>query len=171
MILVRRLGHRWQGILSGNYSRSHAKDGEPKRLDSMQLQPLNERNLAIADAVGNAANKLSVTPSQVAFAWIISRGVIAIAGARKSKQMKDTLASVDLGLPDAIVYELDAVSEFELGHPYSMLQWDKRGVAAGKRVQAMGGAKNHGIVMPDAGLDMVVNDLAGRLSAAPVTDA
>jgi malonate-semialdehyde dehydrogenase (acetylating)/methylmalonate-semialdehyde dehydrogenase len=37
----------------------------------------------------------------------------------------------------------------------------KRGVDAGKRVQAMGGAKNHGIVMPDADLDQVVNDLAG----------
>jgi malonate-semialdehyde dehydrogenase (acetylating)/methylmalonate-semialdehyde dehydrogenase len=37
----------------------------------------------------------------------------------------------------------------------------KRGVAAGKRVQAMGGAKNHGIVMPDADLDQVVNDLCG----------
>ena len=37
----------------------------------------------------------------------------------------------------------------------------KRGVAAGKRVQAMGGAKNHGIVMPDADMDQVVNDLSG----------
>ncbi len=37
----------------------------------------------------------------------------------------------------------------------------KRGVDNGKRVQAMGGAKNHGIVMPDADLDQVVNDLAG----------
>jgi malonate-semialdehyde dehydrogenase (acetylating)/methylmalonate-semialdehyde dehydrogenase len=37
----------------------------------------------------------------------------------------------------------------------------QRGVAAGKRVQAMGGAKNHGIVMPDADLDQVVNDLTG----------
>jgi len=36
-----------------------------------------------------------------------------------------------------------------------------RGTAAGKRVQAMGGAKNHGIVMPDADLDQVVADLAG----------
>jgi malonate-semialdehyde dehydrogenase (acetylating)/methylmalonate-semialdehyde dehydrogenase len=36
-----------------------------------------------------------------------------------------------------------------------------RGVAAGKRVQAMGGAKNHGIIMPDADLDQVVNDLTG----------
>ncbi|MBA3676582.1 MAG: CoA-acylating methylmalonate-semialdehyde dehydrogenase [Sphingosinicella sp.] len=36
-----------------------------------------------------------------------------------------------------------------------------RGTANGKRVQAFGGAKNHGIVMPDADLDMVVNDLTG----------
>jgi malonate-semialdehyde dehydrogenase (acetylating)/methylmalonate-semialdehyde dehydrogenase len=36
-----------------------------------------------------------------------------------------------------------------------------RGTAHGKRVQAFGGAKNHGIVMPDADLDQVVNDLTG----------
>ena len=43
-----------------------------------------------------------------------------------------------------------------------------RGVAAGKRVQAMGGAKNHGIVMPDADLDQVVNDLAGAAFGSAV---
>ena len=37
----------------------------------------------------------------------------------------------------------------------------QRGWANGKRVQAMGGAKNHGVVMPDADLDQVVRDLAG----------
>lgn len=37
----------------------------------------------------------------------------------------------------------------------------QRGAAAGKRVQAMGGAKNHGIVLPDANLDQVVDDLCG----------
>ncbi|OCC23403.1 methylmalonate-semialdehyde dehydrogenase (acylating) [Croceicoccus estronivorus] len=36
-----------------------------------------------------------------------------------------------------------------------------RGGAAGKRVQAMGGAKNHGVIMPDADLDQVVTDLVG----------
>jgi len=35
------------------------------------------------------------------------------------------------------------------------------GAANGKRVQAMGGAKNHGVVLPDADLDQVVKDLAG----------
>lgn len=51
------------------------------------------------------------------------------------------------------------------------------GTAHGKRVQAMGGAKNHGIVMPDADLDQTVKDLAGaaygsageRCMALPVT--
>lgn len=37
----------------------------------------------------------------------------------------------------------------------------RRGTENHKRVQAMGGAKNHGIVMPDADLDQVVKDLTG----------
>ncbi len=35
------------------------------------------------------------------------------------------------------------------------------GAAHGKRIQAMGGAKNHGIIMPDADLDQVVKDIVG----------
>jgi malonate-semialdehyde dehydrogenase (acetylating)/methylmalonate-semialdehyde dehydrogenase len=35
------------------------------------------------------------------------------------------------------------------------------GTANGKRVQAMGGAKNHGIIMPDADMDQAVKDLVG----------
>ncbi len=35
------------------------------------------------------------------------------------------------------------------------------GATHGKRVQAMGGAKNHGIVLPDADLDQTVKDLVG----------
>jgi malonate-semialdehyde dehydrogenase (acetylating)/methylmalonate-semialdehyde dehydrogenase len=36
-----------------------------------------------------------------------------------------------------------------------------RGTAHGKRVQAMGGAKNHAVIMPDADLDQVTNELIG----------
>src|SRR5665213_2075853 len=35
------------------------------------------------------------------------------------------------------------------------------GTAHGKRVQAMGGAKNHGIILPDADLDAAVKDIIG----------
>lgn len=37
------------------------------------------------------------------------------------------------------------------------------GTAHGKRVQALGGAKNHAIIMPDADLDMTVNALMGAV--------
>ncbi|HEY3696049.1 CoA-acylating methylmalonate-semialdehyde dehydrogenase [Phenylobacterium sp.] len=36
-----------------------------------------------------------------------------------------------------------------------------RGTANGKRVQAMGGAKNHGLILPDADLDQAVKDIVG----------
>src|SRR5271170_272578 len=35
------------------------------------------------------------------------------------------------------------------------------GTAHGKRVQAMGGAKNHGVILPDADLDQAVRELIG----------
>jgi len=42
-----------------------------------------------------------------------------------------------------------------------------RGAASGKRMQCMGGAKNHGIILPDAALDQVVADaLAGAFGSA-----
>jgi len=36
-----------------------------------------------------------------------------------------------------------------------------KGAASGKRIQAMGGAKNHAIVLPDADLDATANELMG----------
>ena len=42
-----------------------------------------------------------------------------------------------------------------------------RGAGEGKRVQCMGGAKNHGVILPDADLDQVVADvLAGAFGSA-----
>jgi malonate-semialdehyde dehydrogenase (acetylating)/methylmalonate-semialdehyde dehydrogenase len=36
-----------------------------------------------------------------------------------------------------------------------------RGAATGKRMQCMGGAKNHGIILPDADLDQAIPDILG----------
>ena len=65
-------------------------------------------------------------------------------------------AMVDAILDHPAISAVSFVGSSDIAHyVYS------RGVAAGKRVQAMGGAKNHGIVMPDADLDQVVHDLSG----------
>jgi malonate-semialdehyde dehydrogenase (acetylating)/methylmalonate-semialdehyde dehydrogenase len=67
----------------------------------------------------------------------------------------------DKEMVDAILDEPDIKAVSFVGSSDIAHYVYRRGVAAGKRVQAMGGAKNHGIVMPDADLDQVVADLSG----------
>jgi aryl-alcohol dehydrogenase-like predicted oxidoreductase len=111
------------GILSGKYT-GDAKPEGPSRLDSMQLQPLDERNRRIAVAVVAIAARLGITPAQLALAWVIARGVIPIVGATTPQQIRENMASVDVVLDAAVIAELDAASAFDLGHPYSMLHWE-----------------------------------------------
>lgn len=111
------------GILTGKYTRDTSPDGA-KRMDSMQLQPLDDRNRRIAEALDAIADRIGAKPSQVALAWIIARGVIPIVGATKPAQLRDNLVSVDLSLDLETIAELDAASAIDLGHPYSMVGWD-----------------------------------------------
>ncbi|HWH22522.1 MAG TPA: CoA-acylating methylmalonate-semialdehyde dehydrogenase [Allosphingosinicella sp.] len=67
----------------------------------------------------------------------------------------------DKEMVDAILDEEDIKAISFVGSSDIAQYIYSRGTANGKRVQAFGGAKNHGIVMPDADLDQVVNDLAG----------
>ena len=67
----------------------------------------------------------------------------------------------DKEMVDAILDEEDIKAVSFVGSSDIAQYIYSRGTQNGKRVQAFGGAKNHGIVMPDADLDQVVNDLAG----------
>ena len=114
------------GILSGKYTATTAtgqSDG-PKRLDSMQLQPLDERNRTIATALVEQATKLEVKPAQLALAWVLARGAIPIAGATRKQQMIENMEAAALDVPSEILDALDAVSAPDWGHPYSMLEWE-----------------------------------------------
>ncbi len=64
--------------------------------------------------------------------------------------------SVDALLKHELIRAVSFVGSSDIAHyVYQM------GAVHGKRVQAMGGAKNHGIIMPDADLDQVVKDIVG----------
>ena len=111
------------GILSGKYTRAAKAEGL-RRMDSMQLQPLDDRNRRIAEAVDALAERLGVRPAQVALAWLIAAGVIPVVGATSAQQMSENLGALDLDLAPADLAELNAASAFDAGHPYSMLSWD-----------------------------------------------
>ncbi|ODT89967.1 CoA-acylating methylmalonate-semialdehyde dehydrogenase [Phenylobacterium sp. SCN 70-31] len=65
-------------------------------------------------------------------------------------------AAVDAILDHPDIKAVSFVGSSDIAHyVYS------RGTAAGKRVQAMGGAKNHGIILPDADLEQATKDIIG----------
>ncbi|MDP3784171.1 MAG: aldo/keto reductase [Sphingopyxis sp.] len=111
------------GILTGKYTRGASTDGS-KRMDSMQLQPLDDRNRAIAEAVDKIADGIGVTSSQLALAWMMARGVVPIVGATCADQLTESLAAAEIALSDDTLKALDAASAFDAGHPYNMLEWD-----------------------------------------------
>ena len=65
-------------------------------------------------------------------------------------------SAVDAILAHPLIRAVSFVGSSDIAHYVY-----RTGTAHGKRVQAMGGAKNHGIVLPDADLDQVVKDLSG----------
>ncbi len=65
-------------------------------------------------------------------------------------------AAVDAILTHPLVHAVSFVGSSDIAHYVY-----QTGAAHGKRVQAMGGAKNHGVVLADADMDQVVRDLTG----------
>ncbi|AAK24245.1 CoA-acylating methylmalonate-semialdehyde dehydrogenase [Caulobacter vibrioides] len=65
-------------------------------------------------------------------------------------------SAVDAILTHPLIRAVSFVGSSDIAHYVY-----QTGTAHGKRVQAMGGAKNHGIVLPDADMDQVVKDLSG----------
>ncbi|WP_296816515.1 aldehyde dehydrogenase family protein, partial [Brevundimonas sp.] len=64
--------------------------------------------------------------------------------------------AVDAILTHPLVRAVSFVGSSDIAHYVY-----RTGAEHGKRVQAMGGAKNHGIVLPDADMDQVIKDLTG----------
>src|SRR3990167_10627696 len=85
------------------------------------------------------------------------------AGANLGMDLKGVLNVVhgDKVAVDAILTHPDIAAVSFVGSSDIAQYVYQTGTAHGKRVQAMGGAKNHGIVLPDADLDQVVKDLSG----------
>jgi aryl-alcohol dehydrogenase-like predicted oxidoreductase len=110
------------GVLSGKYTRGGDNDSLRKR-GNEERGRVSEQGLAVARAVDRIADGLGATSSQVAVAWIASRGYryIPIVGARKPEQILDVMKAADLKLPAEAVRELDTLTAVELGFPHDFL--------------------------------------------------
>jgi diketogulonate reductase-like aldo/keto reductase len=85
-----------------------------------------DRSLQIARAVGEVAQEVGRSASQVALAWLRAQhnSIIPILGARKLSQLQDNLGCLDLVLSPAQLQHLNEVSQIELGVPHDFLSRD-----------------------------------------------
>ena len=110
------------GVLTGKYAGKAGQEAHSR--GEMGNSQLTERNLRIADEVGEVARELGCTCSQVALAWVRQRPfgvVIPILGARTVAQLKDNLGCLEVTLSPEQVSRLERVSEVELGFPHDFL--------------------------------------------------
>ncbi|MGW2459886.1 aldo/keto reductase [Streptomyces sp. NPDC001761] len=120
------------GVLTGKYSRADltgadvgAGDGT-RRSFNVALGTVTERNLAIADVVGEVAEETGRSPAQIALAWTLRNpGVTApIIGARTRAQLKDNLGALEVDFTAAQLARLDQISAVSLGYPHDLLAGD-----------------------------------------------
>ncbi len=89
---------------------------------------------------------------------------VALAGLLKQAGLPDGVMQVvhgDKQAVDAILHHPDIQAVSFVGSTPIARTIHQTGVAHGKRVQALGGAKNHAVVMPDCDLDKTADALMG----------
>ncbi len=112
------------GILTGKYAHPTGDGG--RRLDSARgMKAIDERRLALGDAVVAVADAIGRSPSQVALNWVRARGVIPILGARKPEQLADNLGCLDFHLEPDVLRRLDEASAVAPGYPQDFIEWTR----------------------------------------------
>lgn len=108
------------GTLSGKFSGAAVAESGT-RVNSAEL---SVREQLIASTVVEVAAELDATPAQVAIAWTMHRSgaVHPILGARRTEQLEDNLAALDVVLPVEAVDRLEAATAFDVGFPTNFIQ-------------------------------------------------
>ncbi|MGV0805111.1 aldo/keto reductase [Mycolicibacterium setense] len=77
-----------------------------------------DRNRALADTVTEIAVQIGVQPSQVALAWVLSRGqdVVPIPGTRHVEYLRENVGALTVELSDEHVGRLEAIADQVGGH-------------------------------------------------------
>jgi len=119
------------GLLTGKYRQGEA--GRKEGLGGHVFQQENSpQRTAILDTLIEVAKDLEVTPSEVAIAWVASKGTLPIIGPRTIEQLNANLAALKVNLSAEQIARLDEVSAIPTAFPYTVLQVARAGYTGGK---------------------------------------
>jgi aryl-alcohol dehydrogenase-like predicted oxidoreductase len=128
------------GVLAGKYNRDlkgprNSRFGEkPDDANEWRKRFVNERNVAIAEAVKNMARKLETPPTALSIAWLLGRPSVSsvIIGPKSLAQLKENLAACDLVLSPENVRTLDEASAPVVPYPAGFIAATFRNMEAAK---------------------------------------
>ncbi|MFI6104874.1 aldo/keto reductase [Streptomyces sp. NPDC051310] len=109
-----------RGFLSGAITTPDDFDADDFRRTDPRFQGENfARNLAVVDRVRRIAEEKSVTPSQLALAWVLHQGAVPIPGTRRRGRLEENAEATAVTITAEDIAAIEAVAP--------------RGVASGDR--------------------------------------
>jgi len=110
-----------RGFLSGNIKtiedlpENDFRRGIP-RFQGEQFQ----RNIELVEAIENMAKEKQITSSQLALAWIISKGIVPIPGTKRRKYLEQNIAASEMQLTENDLATLESIVPLgtDTGNPY-----------------------------------------------------
>ncbi|WP_354637673.1 aldo/keto reductase [Kitasatospora camelliae] len=111
-----------RGFLSGAITSPDDFAADDFRRTDPRLQGENfDRNLAVVDAVRRLADQKGVTSSQLALAWVLEQGAVAIPGTKRRRYLEENLAAsgIRLGAEDLAAIEAVAPAGVAAGDRYA----------------------------------------------------
>jgi aryl-alcohol dehydrogenase-like predicted oxidoreductase len=78
------------------------------------------KNIELVEAIEAMADEKSVTSSQLALAWIMSKGILPIPGTKRRKYLEQNLAATNIELTKAELERIDSIVPLgtDTGKPY-----------------------------------------------------
>lgn len=67
------------------------------------------RNIELLEAIHQLAAERSITPSQLAIAWVISKGLVPIPGTKRIRYAEQNIAAADITLTSAELEQLESI--------------------------------------------------------------
>jgi len=101
-----------RGFLTGRFQRIDDLAPDDWRRQSPRFQGKNfQRNLDLVARIGQIARKKNCTASQLALAWVLTRGedVVPIPGTKRRQYLDENIGALDVQLTAQDVAEIDAV--------------------------------------------------------------
>jgi aryl-alcohol dehydrogenase-like predicted oxidoreductase len=110
-----------RGFLSGKYKSIDAfEEGDFRRYNPRFSEENFNKNLEIVKKVEEIAKSKSVTPAQIALAWVVSKGddMFPLTGTKRIKYLKENIESINIKFEKDEIEQLDNLYHFVSGSRY-----------------------------------------------------